>query len=122
MIPEIKPPKGKQYRVKQSRYKVLDGVNPCRCIILGGSGSGKDVFLSSWFTDIMRGAYTKIFWFSPSIDIDHQHQPLRAYVRDHLHWNERKDGPWCFKTWDPQVLKDIMEAAKDEVEELKQNE
>ncbi len=91
MIPRIKPPKVKQYNVKQSRYKVLDGINPCRMIVLGGSGAGKDVFLSSWFLDIMRGCYEKIFWCSPSCDIDTQLKPLRAYVRDELHWNERKD-------------------------------
>ena len=93
MIPQVKPPSGRQFKVKQSRYKVLDGVNPCRCIVLGGSGAGKDVLLTSWFTDIMRGAYEKIFWFSPSCDIDHQLAPLKKYVRDHLNWNERKGRP-----------------------------
>ena len=53
-------------------------------------------------------------------DIDHQLVPLKKYVRDHLHWNERKDGPWCFKDWDESVLRDIMERQKEEVEELKQ--
>ena len=77
MFPEVKPPTGKQYRVKQSRYKVLDGINPCRCLVIGGSGAGKDVMLTSWFTDIMRGAYEKIYWFSPSCDIDHQLVPLK---------------------------------------------
>ena len=37
-VPEIKPPKGKQYKVKQSRFKVLEGTNPCRDIVLGSSG------------------------------------------------------------------------------------
>ena len=121
MIPQVKPPTGKQFKVKQSRYKVLDGVNPCRCIVLGGSGAGKDVLLTSWFTDMMRGAYEKIFWFSPSCDIDHQLVPLKKYVRDHLNWNERKDGPWCFKDWDESTLRGIMDQQKEEIEELKQN-
>ena len=38
--PVIKPPKGRQYKVKQSRYKALADVNPCRCIVLGSSGAG----------------------------------------------------------------------------------
>ena len=94
MLPEIKPPKGKKYKTRQNRFKVLDGINPCRCIIYGGSGAGKGVFLTSWFTEIMRGAYKKIFWWSPSCDIDHELLPVKRYVRDNLHWNERKDGPW----------------------------
>ena len=52
--PVIKPPKGRQYKVKQSRYKALADVNPCRCIVLGSSGAGKDVWLTSFFTDIMK--------------------------------------------------------------------
>ena len=75
MIALVKPSSGIKFKVKQSRNKVLVGVEPCRCIVLGGSGAGKDVMLTSWFTDIMRGAYLKILWFSPSCDIDHQLAP-----------------------------------------------
>ena len=42
-------------------------------------------------------------------------------MRDHLNWNERKDGPWCYKDWDESTLRGIMDAQKEEVEELKQN-
>ena len=55
MAAVIKPPKGRQYRVRQSRYEALKDTNPCRCVVLGSSGAGKDVWLTSFFTDIMGG-------------------------------------------------------------------
>ena len=45
--------------------------------------------------------------------------PERGYVSDHLHWNERKDGPWCFKDWDESILWGILDQQTEEVEDLK---
>ncbi len=100
-VPEIKPPKGKSYRVKQSRFKVLEGTNPCRAIVLGSSGAGKDVWLTS-FTDIMGGCYERIYWFSPSCDVDHQMVRLKKYVKEVLQvpFTEK----WCFSEWSPEDL------------------
>jgi hypothetical protein len=119
-VAEIKPPKGRQFRVKQSRFKVLDGTNPCRPIVLGSSGAGADVWLTSFFTDIMRGCYERIFWFSPSCDVDHQMVHLKAYVKDVL--NVPFTEKWCFSEWNPEDLWKIMEDQKIVVEELKKKE
>ena len=88
----IKPPKGRQYKVKQSRYKALADVNPCRCIVLGSSGAGKDVWLTSFFTEIMKGAYERLYWFSPSCDVDHQMVHIKRFVEEELHTPITENG------------------------------
>ena len=118
MAAVIKPPKGRQYRVRQSRYEALKDTNPCRCVVLGSSGAGKDVWLTSFFTDIMAGAYERIYWFSPSCDVDHQMLYIKKYVEEQLQVPITEK--WCYSEWDPGVLWNIMEKQKEHVEELKQ--
>ena len=115
--PVIKPPKGRQYKVKQSRYKALADVNPCRCIVLGSSGAGKDVWLTSFFTDIMKGAYEKLYWFSPSCDVDHQMVHIKRFVEEELHTPITEK--WCFADWNPEEMWKIMDKQKDVVEDIK---
>ena len=98
----IKPPKDKGYKVKQSRYPALSDVNPCRVVVLGGSGGGKDVWLTSYFTDIMRGAYERLYWFSPSCDVDHPFKEIKRYVEDYL--KVPITEKWCFSEWNPEDL------------------
>ena len=108
MAAVIKPPKGRQYRVRQSRYEALKDTNPCRCVVLGSSGAGKDVWLTSFFTDIMAGAYERIYWFSPSCDVDHQMLHVKKFVEEQLQVPITEK--WCYSEWDPEVLWKIMES------------
>jgi hypothetical protein len=117
MIPKIKPPKGKQYRVKQSRFKALDGTNVCRALVYGSSGAGKDVWMTAFLTDSMRGCYERIYYFSPSCDIDSQMIPLQSYVTDVLHVPPSEK--WYYSEWEPDVMFEIMEAQKTKIMQLK---
>ena len=60
----------KEFEVKQSKYDVA-GKLPIRSVIFGPSGSGKTVLLQSMILDIYRGCFSRIYIFSPSIEVDH---------------------------------------------------
>ena len=67
--PKIEPIQVKEYTVKQSDYEVV-GKLPIRSVILGPSGSGKTVILQNMILNIYKGCFSRIYIFSPSIDVD----------------------------------------------------
>ena len=72
--PDIKPIKVKEFETKQSKYQHW-GKLPIRSVILGPSGSGKTVPLQSMILNIYRECFSRIYIFSPSIDVDHTWNP-----------------------------------------------
>ena len=70
-IPTIKPIKLKEYEVKQSKYNVVSKL-PMRAVILGPSGSGKSILLQNFILDIYKDCFSRIYIFSPSINVDYQ--------------------------------------------------
>jgi ABC-type transporter Mla maintaining outer membrane lipid asymmetry ATPase subunit MlaF len=53
---------------------------PCRSILVGPSGSGKSVLLTNLILDIYRGCFSRIYIFSPSIDVDSTWLPVKKYI------------------------------------------
>ena len=79
-IPTIKPIKLKEYEVKQSKYNVASKL-PIRSIILGPSGSGKSILLQNMILDIYKNCFSRVFIFSPSINVDYQTwEPVKKYL------------------------------------------
>ena len=70
-VPKIEPIQVKEYTVRQSKYDVV-GKLPIRPVILGPSGSGKTVSLQNMILDIYRDCFSRIYIFSPSINVDFQ--------------------------------------------------
>ena len=68
-IPQIKPIKVTEYETKQSKYEMVPNL-PVRSIILGPSGSGKTILLQNMVLDIYRDCFSRIYIFSPSINVD----------------------------------------------------
>ena len=117
--PQVKPhPDVPEYRVKQSRYAPLKGLNPLRLWISAPSNSGKTVLISSILLDVMRGAYQKIYLFSPSADLDATWLPVKRYAREELGQDQRKE-PWYFTDWDEGKLQEIIDEQKAHVLEQK---
>jgi hypothetical protein len=107
--PVVRPHPGvPEYRVKQSRYHALKGLNPLRLWISAPSNSGKSVLISSILLDVMRGAYTKIYLFSPSADLDSVWLPVKRYAREQLGQNQHKE-PWYFDKWSDAKLQEIID-------------
>ena len=64
-MPDVKPIDEIKYHFKQSKHEVVPKL-PMRAMIVGPSGSGKSTLLVSMILDIYRGAFERIFIWSPS--------------------------------------------------------
>ena len=103
----IRPHKVVEYTTGQGKHPILPPA-PLRGIILAPSGSGKTVLLVSLLLDQYRGAFARIYVFSPSVNIDRTWDPVRTYVHKELGVDPDKEKCF-FDEWDPEALKDILE-------------
>ena len=67
--PKIEPIKVTEYESKQSKYNHC-GRLLIRSIVLGPSGSGKTVLLTNLILDVYKCCFSRIYIFSPSINVD----------------------------------------------------
>ena len=77
--PKIEPIKLKEYDTKQSKYDMVPRL-PMRSIILGPSGSGKTILIQNMILDIYKGCFSRIFIFSPSINVDATWLPVKEHI------------------------------------------
>jgi hypothetical protein len=105
--PIIKPYKTKEFDSKQSQYQHADKL-PMRAIVLGPSGSGKTIPLQNMILDVYRGAFARIYIFSPSIDVDYSWAPVKDYIEKVMKVRETKEEPIYFDHYDPQALEQIV--------------
>jgi hypothetical protein len=105
--PIIKPYKTKEFDSKQSQYQHADKL-PMRAIVLGPSGSGKTILLQNMILDVYRGAFARIYIFSPSIDVDYSWAPVKDYIDKVMKVRETKEEPIYFDHYDPQALEQIV--------------
>ena len=84
---KIEPIKLKEYETKQSKYDIAPKI-PFRSIILGPSGSGKSILLQNMILNIYRNCFSRIYMFSPSIDVDATWSPVKQYIEDGMELKE----------------------------------
>ena len=77
--PKILPIKFKEYTVTQSKYSIAPYI-PFRSVVIGPSGSGKTILLQNMILDIYKGCFSRIYIFSPSIDVDSTWLPVKEYI------------------------------------------
>ena len=107
--PKIEPIKLKDYTSKQSKYSQCAKL-PMRSIVLGPSGSGKAILLQNMILDIYAGCFDKIYIFSPSVNLDHTWQPVKAYIKDKLKIkDDDKEDPIYYDEYVPEELLKIIE-------------
>ncbi len=78
-IPIIKPIKLTEYQTKQIKYSMV-GKLPTRALLVGPSGSGKGILLSNMILYVDRDCFSRIYIFSPSINVDMTWQPVKDYI------------------------------------------
>ena len=105
--PKIQPINVQEYTVKQSKYEVC-GKLPIRSVILGPSGSGKTVLLQNMILDIYRDCFSRIYIFSPSIEVDQTWQPVKSFITKHMNVKHTKEEPIYFDHYDPEALTHIL--------------
>ena len=90
-VPNIQPIKLKEYETKQSKYEMVPKI-PFRSVILGPSGSGKTISLQNMILDIYKKMFffSRIYIFSPSIDVDATWQPVKQYIESEMKVHPRK--------------------------------
>ena len=107
-VPDIKPIKLREYDTKQSKYSMVPQV-PFRSIVLGPSGSGKTILLQNMILDIYRDCFSRIYIFSPSIEVDSTWLPVKQYIEKDMNVQNTKEEPIYFDHYDPQNLNIIID-------------
>ena len=79
-----------------------------RSIILGPSGSGKTTLLQNRILDIYRDCFSRIYIFSPSIDVDMSWEPVKDYIAKHMKVKETNEDPIYFDNYDSPALEKII--------------
>ena len=108
LTPKIEPVKIKQFEVKQSKYNIVSKL-PMRSIILGPSGSGKTVLLQNMILDIYRDCFSRIYIFSPSINVDSTWNEVKTYISKEMKVEHTEDQPIYFDHYDANALQNIID-------------
>ena len=120
-IPKIEPIKLKEFDTKQSKYPMVPQI-PFRSVILGPSGSGKTILLQNMILDIYKDCFSRIYIFSPSVDVDATWQPVRKYIESEMKVQHTEDEPIYFDHYDPEALYTIINTQQKVIEyQKKQN-
>lgn len=118
-IPIIKPIKLKEYEVKQSKYNVVSKL-PTRAIILGPSNSGKSILLQNFILDIYHKCFSRIYIFSPSINVDYQTwQPVKDMISKEITNND--DEQFYFDHYNEEALLNIITTQRKIIEYQKKH-
>lgn len=106
-IPKIQPIKLKEFEVKQSKYKMI-GSLPTRAVLCAPSGSGKTVLLTNLILDVYKNCFSRIYVFSPSVNVDYTWQPVKHYIEHDLKLKETADDKFYFDHYDEAGLENII--------------
>ena len=107
-VPIIKPVKSKEYTTKQSRYSMV-GKLPTRSLLVGPSGSGNGIPLSNMILDIYRDCCSRIYIFSPSINVDHTWEPVKKYIEQYMKVHHTDEEPIYFSEPNCEAFENIIE-------------
>jgi len=118
-VPTIKPIKTFNFESKQSTY-AHSGKLPTRSLILAPSGGGKTVLLQNMVLDIYRDCFSRIYIFSPSIDVDQTWEPVKEYLANNLKQDAKKEK-YLFDSYQPIDLERVIETQYKVVDFMKHN-
>ena len=59
-------------------------------MLVGPSGSGKTVLLTNLILEMYKGCFSRVYIWSPGIDVDSTWKPVKDYIRDHIKPNDRE--------------------------------
>ena len=119
--PKITPPKVVEFNVRQSKYELLNKTLPTRAIVCAPSGSGKTVLLTNFILDIYRGCFSRIYIFSPSINVDSNWLSVKQYINNDLKLQETEDDKFYYDHYDAEALENIINTQHKIIEYMKKN-
>ena len=104
--PSLKPIQLNEHTCKQGNYGDIVPKLHMRSMLVGPSGSGKTVLLIHMILDIYKGCFSRVYIWSPSVEVDSTWRPVKDYIRDHFKPNEREK---CyFDSYDPAELEQVI--------------
>ena len=80
--PILKPIQLKGHTCSQGHYGDIVPKLPMRSMLVGPSGSGKTVLLNNMILDIYKGCFSRVYIWSPSIEVDNTWKPVKDNIRD----------------------------------------
>ena len=104
--PSLKPIGLKEHTCTQGHYGDIVQKLPMRSMLVGPSGSCKTVLLTNMILDIYKGCFSRIYIWSPSIEVDNTWKQVKDYIRDNIKPNDRET---CyFDSYDPAGLQQVI--------------
>ena len=108
--PSLKPIQLNEHTCKQGNYGDIVPKLPMRSMLVGPSGSGKTVLLTIMILGIYKGCFSRIYIWSPSLEIDNTWRPVKDYIRDRIKPSDREK---CyFDSYDPAKLEQVINIQK----------
>ena len=120
-MPKVAPQKGlPQYEIKQSPTEIMPKA-PFRLLAVGPGSAGKGTALAAMILDRdkYRGVFSRIYVWSPSINVDDAWGPVRKFVREELGHDDTKEPPAFYETFDPADMQKITKRQQNITETLK---
>ena len=108
--PTLKPIELKEHTCKQGHYGDIVPKLPMRSMLVGPSGSGKTVLLTNMILDIYKGCFSRVYIWSPSIEVEITWEPIKDYIRDHIKPGGR--DKYYFDSYDPAELEQVLNTQK----------
>ena len=119
-VAKIQEIKVQEFNVKQSKYDVV-GKLPTRSIICAPSGGGKTNLLVNLILDVYRGCFSRIYIFSPSIDVDYTWHSVKQYISNEMKIQESEDDKFYYDNYDEAALENIIHIQHKVIEYMKRN-
>ena len=108
--PLVNPINQPEWTSKQSKYPTLPEVGISNGLLVASSFTGKTTWLSSWLLEWYRGAYARIYKFSPNA-FTPEWAPVKDYIERDL--GVDLDEEQClFETLDEEALSKIISTQK----------
>ena len=104
--PKVEPITQRDWHSKPSHYASLPEAGITNGLLVAPSFTGKTTWLSSWILDWYRGAYARIFIFSPNA-FTPEWEPVKDYI-EKVMGVDPDDEPFLFETLDEAKLASII--------------
>ena len=104
--PKVTPIQLKEHTCNQSHYGDIVPKLPMRSMLVAPSGAGKAMLLTNMILDICKGCFSRIYVWSPNIEVDSTWKPVNDYIRDHTKPSDREKR--YFDSSDPAELEQVL--------------
>ena len=104
--PSLKPIQLKDHTCKQGHYGDIVPKLPMRSMLVGPSGSVRTVLLTTMILGIYKGCFSRVYIWSPSIEVDNAWKPVKDYISDTIKPSDREN--FYFDSYDPAELEQVI--------------